>query len=136
MAGCNGLTYANPLAGSIVFADGFQQYYHTIVTSGGQTLLDVSAFGGTGYHVFIPGLKNLSGSATGYLSTNQAANPWGPDAFACGQLTIHYDVGCSISFLALVGQSTITQNYDGKVEITTTWAYSDTATPTILWNES
>ena len=133
MSGCNGLTYANPLGGNIVFANGYAQYYHTITTSGGQTLLDVSAFGGTGYHVFIPGLKNLSGSATGYLSTAADANPWGTDAFSCGILTITYDVGCSISFNALVGQSTVTQNYDGKVEITTTWAYSDTAPPIVTW---
>ena len=131
--GCNGLEYANPLNGNIVFANGYTQYFHTITVSGGQTLLDVSAFGGNGYHVFIPGLKNLSGSATGYLKDAAGSNPWGTDAFSCGLITITYDTGMTIAFNAIVGQTTTTQNYDGKVEVTTTWAFSDQNPPTITW---
>jgi hypothetical protein len=137
MATCNGNTYANALNGSISFADGFKQYYNRINIKTGQALIDVSAFGGTGYQVFIQGIKYLSGSASGFLSTSSGGNPFASAAFSCGTITITFDVGCSVTCGCLIGESDITENYEGgSPEITTTWAYSDSAVPTVTWTTS
>jgi hypothetical protein len=126
-----------PINGSIALPNSYVQNFHQIVTRTGQVLLDVSAFGGTGWRSRITGLKDMSGTATGYLSGGTDSNPGFSGAFTAGSMTVTFDVGCSVTFNAYIGSQTISQNYDGKDEISVEFAYADNGTPpTFTWAAS
>lgn len=129
--------YAIALNASISFADGYTQYFNHITIEAGQDLLDVSAFGGTGYRYRIPGIKDLTGMARGFLAKGIAnTNPFGSAAYNKGNMTITFDVGYTVTFAAYIGKQTITTDYEGNQVISVQWAYADTAAPVVDWSGS
>lgn len=130
--------YAIALNANITFGDGYVQYFNHVTIETGQDLLDVSAFGGTGYRYRIPGIKDLTGMARGFLAKGGtvATSPFGADSFSKGMITILFDVGYSVSFLGYIGKQTITTDYEGNQVISVQWAYADTAAPAITWSGS
>lgn len=103
------------------------------VTSG-QGTFDVSAFGTLTYiHRIGGGLKDLAGSASGFLTTGATTN----NPFAIvdnqGTMLITYLTGCTVSFPAIVGAVSVDISRSGVGVLRFDWSIADGADPTIAW---
>lgn len=123
-----------PGASASVTVAGMTQKFFSVSLSTGKELIDVSSFGDA-WRQRIGGLKDLSGTLTGYLSRDVAAtNPFVDVDNA--NITITFDTGCSVAFTGVIGQRTVSADVNGA-EVAT-WSFSKTGTtaPTILWDEA
>lgn len=117
--------------GSITLPTGASLRVFGVSINSGSELLDVSAYGGSGYRVRAVGLADLSGTLVAHLSRD-GTNPFALSAVT-GNLTIAFDVGYSISFDCIFGQVGVAGEYAGDNVVTLSFANASDAAPTIQW---
>ncbi len=103
---------------------------NAIDISGGQELADISSFGGTGWRERTGLLKDLAGSASGFLA--QELSP-GFDTISdtAGTMTVVFKTGYQAVFPAIIGQIQSQMRYDGVSTVNFQWVQS--GAPTITW---
>lgn len=105
------------------------------ILTGGE-LLDTSSYSGSGWRTRVVGIRDLSGSAVGYLSEGASGtNPFTAPT-TTGTMTIVFQSGCQISFQAVIGNIQLVGNYTGLNIVTFNWAYNDTVAPVTSWTIS
>ena len=124
------------LTGSILLPNmtgNLDQWIASIDINTGAELLDVSHYGGPLYRQRVTGLKDLAGSATGFLTKgNTNSNPFIIPGTS-GTMTITFDSGCTISFQAVIGNVRVVGQFAGLNIVTFSWAYDDSENPTTAW---
>ena len=121
------------LTGSISMPGLANQLISQVSILTGAELLDVSSYGGPGWRQRVCGIKDLSGSAVGFLSEGASGtNPFTAPTTS-GTMTIVFQSGCQISFNAVIGNIQIVGQYQGLNITTFNWSYDDTVAPTVSW---
>ncbi len=109
----------------------------SVTINAGAELLDVSAYGGSGWRQRVAGIKDMTGSAVAFMQEGASqTNPFGGSTTP-GTMTILFDVGCTITFPAVIGNVQIQGTYQGLNLVTFNWAFSDPVSPpTVAWTSS
>ncbi len=128
-------TYIKGLTGSITLPGGVGGSLNSITINGGLELVDVSSFGDGTYRVRTTLLRDLSGTAAGFMT--QEFNPGiltSSDVPA--SMTIVFKSGYTITASVLVGSITSEVRYDGVNVVSFAWANAGGSTPSGTWNGS
>jgi hypothetical protein len=121
------------LTGSITLPNSMDQYVASITLSTGADLLDVTHYGGAGWRQRVAGVKDLSGTATAFMTKGAAGTSPLNLSTTPSTMTILFDTGCSVSFEAVIGNTQIVGEYTGLNVVTFNFAKADDVAPTITW---
>lgn len=128
------------LTGTVVLKDSVgatvTQRLGSIQVNTGKALFDVSAYGEEGWVERVHGIKDLAGSAAGFLTKGTT----GADPFSLvddvATMVITYDTNCYISFPAVIGNVQVSSSYSGLNIVTFDWAKATGAAPAVNWIET
>jgi len=127
------------LQGAVSFKTGATeqtQRLASISISTGQALFDVSAYGEEGWVERVNGIKDLAGSAAGFLVMGAAGNNPFDFVTDVDTLAITFATGCTVTFPCVIGNVRIEGAYSGLNVVTFDWAKAQGAAPTIAWVEA
>jgi hypothetical protein len=123
------------LTGSVTLPNSGSQALASVSLSIGKDLADVSHFGGNGWRERIALLKDLAGTAAGFLTYNAAGtNPYDLIDGAEASMVITFATGCSITFVAVIGNFSIQNSYDGVAIISFSFS-KGSGVPVVAWDE-
>ncbi len=123
--------------GLVALPNGNNLWVSSIQVNAGNELLDVSHFGGSGYRVRTYGLGDLSGSCVAFLTAGATGtNPFAITGQAPAVMTITYEAGCTVSFMAVIGQLQIVGEYQGLQVATFNFSNGADVAPTVVWSST
>lgn len=125
------------LTGSILLpTEANVQRLNSVSINGGQALADISAYGGNGWVERVGLIKDLNGSAAGFLTDGNGATGGKPPLDTVtpegGAMTITFNTLYTIAFTAIIGNIRIVGSYEGLNLITFDWS-KGIGVPVVTW---